>query len=62
MAKTATIWAPLPGVGEVSPDSAGDLVLLETGDALLLESGDNVLLEDNVSCPKSLTVWAGSDT
>lgn len=62
MSKATTTWRPLSGTGEVSPDSAGDLVLLETGDALLLESGDNVLLEDNVSYPKSLTVWAGSDT
>jgi hypothetical protein len=62
MTKSATIWKPLGGTGETTPDNEGDFLLLETGDNLLLETGDNMLLEDSVYTPKAATTWTGSDT
>lgn len=61
MTKSATVWRPLGGQGDVTNDNEGDFLLLEDNSShLLLENGDDIILEDSVVRAKSATVWSES--
>lgn len=63
MAKPATVWKPLSGTGEVTPDNEGDYLKTSSADYLLLATGstNRLLLGSTVITPKANTVWSSND-
>lgn len=63
MSKSATIWKPLSGSGEVSNDNEGSRLLIDSLSFLILATGstDKLLLGSTVITPKSLTEWSVND-
>ena len=60
MAKSATVWKPISGQGDVTTDNDGAYLKINSTDYLLLSIGstDRLLLGATVVEPKNATVWS----
>jgi len=57
MTKSATIWRPRSGTGDVSTSTSVEALLTQVSDTLITESGDTLILTATTVTAKADTAW-----